>query len=139
MINVGYKQSHDDHTFFVKHSTSMGVTAQLGYVDDIIVIGNDLEEREAMKLCLGKEFEIQELGRLKYFLGIEVAHSKKRIFVSPQKHVLDLLQEIGKTRCKPADKPIDLNHKLGDASEDAAIDKYMYQRSVGRLIHLSHM
>ena len=49
MINVGYKQSHDDHTFFVKHSTSMGVTAQLGYVDDIIVIGNDLEEREALK------------------------------------------------------------------------------------------
>ena len=35
----------------------MGVTAQLGYVDDIIVIGNDLEEREAMKLCLGKKFE----------------------------------------------------------------------------------
>ena len=68
-----------------------------------------------------------------------MTHSKKRIFVSPQKYVLDLFQEIGKTRCKPADKPIDPNHKLGEASEDTVIDKYMYQRSVGRLIHLSHM
>jgi len=27
--------------------------------------------------CLGIEFEIKTLGRLKYFLGIEMAHSKK--------------------------------------------------------------
>ena len=52
---------------------------------------NDLEEREALKQCLVKEFEIKELGRLKYFLGIDVAHSKKGIFVSQQMYVFDLL------------------------------------------------
>ena len=34
--------------------------------------------------------------------------------------------------------PIDLNHKLGEASEDATINKGMYQRLVGSLIYLSH-
>ena len=34
---------------------------------------------------LAKEFEIKDLGRLKYFLGIEVTHSKDRIFISQQK------------------------------------------------------
>ena len=52
-------QSHDEHTSFVKHSILGGVTAQLVYVDDIIVTGNDLEEREALKCCLAKEFEIK--------------------------------------------------------------------------------
>ena len=44
--------------------------------------GNDSEEREALKWCLAKEFEKNEPGRLKLFLGIEVAHPKKGISVS---------------------------------------------------------
>ena len=34
--------------------------------------------------------------------------------------------------------PIDPNHKLREESEDAIIDKGMYQRLVGKLIYLSH-
>ena len=77
IITVDYKQSHGDHTLFVKHSASREVTDLLVYIDDIIAIGNDLEEREALKQCLAKEFEIKELGRRKYSMGIEVVHSKK--------------------------------------------------------------
>ena len=60
---------------FIKHSNSKGVTNILVYVDDIIMIGNDEKERESLRQCLTKDFEIKELGRLKYFQGIEVAHS----------------------------------------------------------------
>ena len=84
MITIGYKQINDEHTLFVKHSSSWGVIALLVYVDDIIVIGNDFKERKALKRCLAKEFKIKELGRLMYFLGIEVTHSKKE-FLSPNK------------------------------------------------------
>ena len=45
---IGYKQINDEHTLFVKHSSSWGVIALLVYVDDIIEIGNDLKEREAL-------------------------------------------------------------------------------------------
>ena len=51
-------------------------------MDDIIMIGNDPREREALRQYLTREFEIKELVRLKYFLRINVAHSKKGIFVS---------------------------------------------------------
>ncbi|KAK2979081.1 hypothetical protein RJ640_026031 [Escallonia rubra] len=76
-----------------EHSTSGGVTALIVYVDDIIVTGNDSDEKEALRKYLAKEFEIKDLGKLKYFLGIEVARSKEGIFVSQQKYVLDLLEE----------------------------------------------
>ena len=49
-----------------------------------MVIGDDLEEIEKQ---LGNEFEIQYLGRLKYFLGIEVAHSKEGITISQHKRL----------------------------------------------------
>ena len=37
MTTMGYKQSQADHTLFVKHSASRGVTTLLVYVDDIVV------------------------------------------------------------------------------------------------------
>lgn len=81
---------------------------------------------------------MKTLGRLKYFLGIEVAHSKKGIFISQQKYITDLLKETGKTACKPVSSPIDLSLKLGNVDGGAAVDKEMYQRLVGKLIYLSH-
>ena len=108
MITNGYKQSQGDHTLFIKHSTSGGVTALLVYVDDIIVIGNDKEERDGLRKCLAREFEIKGPSKLKYFLGIEVTRSQEGIFVSQQKDVLDLLKETGKLACKPADSLLSL-------------------------------
>ncbi|RVW57141.1 Ubiquitin carboxyl-terminal hydrolase 5 [Vitis vinifera] len=61
-----------------------GVIALIVY-DDIIVTGNDMEEREALRNNLAQEFEIKELGRLNYFLSIEVARSTGGIFVLQQK------------------------------------------------------
>ena len=45
MKNIGYKQSQGNHTLFIKHSDSGGVTALLIYVDDIIMTRNDELER----------------------------------------------------------------------------------------------
>ena len=70
---------------------------------------------EALKRCLLQEFELKELGRLKDFLGIEVAHCRHCIFISQQKYVLDLLIETRKLGCKPVETPIEQNHKLCEA------------------------
>ncbi|KAK2993286.1 hypothetical protein RJ640_022125 [Escallonia rubra] len=65
----------------------------IAYVHDIIITGNDPDEKEALGKYLAKEFKIRDLGKLKYFLRIDVARSKEGIFVSQQKYVLDLLKE----------------------------------------------
>ena len=67
-----------------------------------------------------------------------MAHSKKGIFISQKKYIIDLLKETGKTACKPISTPVDPDIKLGSAEEDNAVNKEMYQRLVGRLIYLSH-
>ena len=38
--------------------------------------------KKNLRDCLDYEFEIKELGKLKYFLSFEVAHSKLGIFIS---------------------------------------------------------
>uniref|UniRef100_A0A2N9J1M4 Integrase catalytic domain-containing protein n=1 Tax=Fagus sylvatica TaxID=28930 RepID=A0A2N9J1M4_FAGSY len=138
MRKYGYHQSQSDHTLFLKHSNEGKVTALIVYVDDIVVTGNDIMEMGKLKTYLAKEFEIKDLGTLRYFLGIEVARSKEGIFVSQRKYVLDLLVETGMLACKPIDTPIEQNHRLGEDIDDTPVDRERYQKLVGKLIYLSH-
>ena len=54
------------------------------YVDDIILMGDDLEELARPKGFLAREFEIKDRGQLQYFLGMEVARTIKREFYIPK-------------------------------------------------------
>ena len=69
------------------------------YVDDIVLTGNHEEEIRRLKGLLSREFEIKDLGLLRYFLGMEVARSSKGISVSQRKYVLDLLRETSMSGC----------------------------------------
>ena len=46
-----------------------------------------------------EEFAVKNLGPMKYFLGIEVAHSSNGIIFSQQKYIPDLLTETGFADC----------------------------------------
>jgi hypothetical protein len=81
MKKYGFQQSNSDHTLFLKHKLGK-VTALIVYVDDIIITGDDVEEMSQLQKQLATEFEMKNLGGLKYFLGIEVARSKQGIFLS---------------------------------------------------------
>ena len=61
------------------------------------------------------------MGKLKYFLEIEVARSKEGIFVSQHKYVLNLLKEVGKLECKLLETSIKANHKPRKALEDKGV------------------
>lgn len=109
------------------------------YLDDIILIGNNMHEMKILKQLMTKKFEIKDLGVLRYFLGIEVARSWRGIFLSQRKYVLDLLKEVGMTGCKPSDTWIEPNHTLGACVEsNKPIDNGWSQRLVRKLIYLSH-
>lgn len=95
----GYNHSHSDHTLFLKRKRKL-ITCIIIYVDDIIITGND------------KEFEMKDLGRLKYFLGIEILISKWGIFISQRKYILDLLGKVGMLDCKLVETPMVVNYGL---------------------------
>ena len=65
------------------------------YVDDIVITGNDMADISSLKSFLHDQFHT------KYFLGVEVMRSKREIFLSKRKYVLNLLSETGKLAAKP--------------------------------------
>ncbi|GAU47849.1 hypothetical protein TSUD_404260 [Trifolium subterraneum] len=134
MKTFGYSQSNADHTLFLKRQQGK-ITAIIVYVDDMVVTGNDVEERTALQSYLSKEFEMKDLGPLKYFLGIEVSRSTEGIFLSQRKYTLDLLEETGMSACQPTDTPIEGGSKLFVEPDQVPADKGRYQR---RLMYLAH-
>ena len=82
MIDLEYHQARGDHALFIKHGGA--VTTLLVYVDDILIIGGDVEEIRKLTEALSRQFDMKQLGPLKYFLGIEVAYSKAGISLRQQ-------------------------------------------------------
>ncbi|KAL6318191.1 hypothetical protein AAG906_035696 [Vitis piasezkii] len=134
--NQGYQQGQTNHTMFFKQSNDGRMTILIVYIDDIILIGDDKGEVERLKKVLAIEFELKDLGQLRYFLGMEVARSRKGISISQRKYVLDLLTETGMLGCKPSDTPIKTRKMT--KNDGKPMDRERYQQLVGRLIYLSH-
>ncbi|KAK3014429.1 hypothetical protein RJ639_008172 [Escallonia herrerae] len=94
-------------------------------------------ELDTLKLYLASEFELKDLGALRYFLGMEVARSKSGITVSQRTYELDLLQDTGMLGCRPVETPMEPKAKM-DIEGGKDVDREQYQRLMGKLIYLSH-
>ncbi|CAM8931401.1 unnamed protein product [Rhodiola kirilowii] len=116
LIKRGFKRSEADHTLF-NLSGPKGRVVILVYVDYIIITGSDKAGINATKVFLKTVFDIKDLGKLKYFLGIEVCQSKEGLFLSQRKYTLDLLCEAGKLGAKPANTPLEEGYKISREGE----------------------
>ncbi|RVW46868.1 Retrovirus-related Pol polyprotein from transposon RE2 [Vitis vinifera] len=72
----------------------------------------------------------KDLGKLKYFLGIEIAQSSSGVVLSQRKYALDILEETGMLDCKPVDTPMDPNVKLVPGQGEPLGDPRRYRRLV---------
>ena len=101
--------------------------------------GNDKEGIDRVKEALNKTFKIKDLGDLRYFLGFEVARSKKGIMMNQRKYALELLTDAGHLACKPAVSPMNNLVKLSSTGSVYFTDVHAYRSLVGRLMYLTNI
>ena len=80
---------------------------------------------------------MKDLGKLKYFLGIEVARNPDGIFLCQCKYTLDIISEAGLFGAKLAGTSLEQNHKLALAANSDLRGPGQYKRLVGQLIYLT--
>ena len=80
-----------------------------------------------------KEFEMKDLGLMRYFLGIEVIQCDKGIFISQSKYIKDLLKRFKMMNCNPVSTPIATGTKLSKEEKGLNVDPTMFKRLVGSL------
>ncbi|KAJ0431247.1 putative RNA-directed DNA polymerase [Helianthus annuus] len=139
LIDYGFVQSKCDHSMYVLSKNKVFVVL-LVYMDDIVVTGNSIDEVSKIKAILNSNFQIKDLGKLKYFLGIEVLYNKSGICLNQRKYCLELLSEFGYLACKPINTPIEQSYVItAKVSKNQSVLKNVtgFQKLIGKLIYLS--
>jgi len=72
------------------------------YVDDLLVTGSNQSEIEKFKHTMKSEFEMTNLGRLSYFIGLKFKTSKAGIIMHQQKYIGELLERFQMIDCNNA-------------------------------------
>ena len=80
----------------------------LFYVDDMLIASNSKEKLEKIKNCLGKAFEMKDLGEPKSFLGIYIERNKeeKSLLIHQTHYVENILERFKMKDCKPQSTPM---------------------------------
>eukprot|EP00253_Pinus_taeda_P023282 PITA_23282 len=89
------------------------------------------------KIVMKEEFEMTDMGLLRFFLGIEVKQNGNGIFISQAKYVNKVLERFNMQESKVGITPTMMGLKLikGDNSKD--FDPSLYKSIVGSLMYLT--
>ena len=108
------------------------------YVDDLLVTGSSLKSIITFKTEMARRFEMSDLGRLTYYLGIKVRQTNEGIVLSQDRYAKKILEEVGMNNCNLTHIPMDMNVKLSKSSHEKNIDEREYRRCIGCLPYLLH-
>ncbi|CAN6695415.1 unnamed protein product [Malus baccata var. baccata] len=116
---MGFQVSQSDTSLFVKYDGT-DVIAILLYVNDIILTGSNSVKVQTVIAELGDVFYLKDMGKLSYFLGLQVQYKDNGdIFLNQSKYAIDLL------------------HKFLVSEGTPLSDPTMYQSLVGALQYLT--
>lgn len=136
-MKEGFEKCSHEHTLFLKHEVGGKFLIISLYVDDLIYTGNDVELCEKFKKSMKLEFDMSDLGKMKYFLGVEVQQSSKGIHLCQRKYAGDILERFGMGGCNPVKNPIVPGTKLVKDGGEASVNSTLFKQLIGSLMYLS--
>ena len=84
-----------------------------------------------------QEFEMTDLGLMKYFLGIEVNQLKYGIFINQIRYALEVLKRFKMINCKATTTPIETSTEVSKEDQSSSIDPTLLKKLVSSLMYLT--
>src|SRR5438046_746606 len=128
--SIGFDQTYSDPCVYINKKTDIIIAM---WVDDLIIFGKDMASINDLKAQLNEEYEMKDLGELKYFLGIQVHHDRERkiIHISQAGYNRTILEWYGMQNSKPASTPLSTSARLIKATiMDVLAEQKEYQSIV---------
>lgn len=135
LLQNGFNRCSSEPTLYTKMNEQGEIIIVCLYVDDLVFTG-DLSI-DKFKSDMKKEFEMTDLGLMKYFLGIEVNQNENGIFISQTKYANDILKRFNMMNCKSAPTPIVTGLKLSKDDKGTEVNPTLYKKLVGSLMYLT--
>ena len=108
------------------------------YVDDLLITESLKKEIASLKDSMNHAFSMIDLGLLRQFLGLEIAHSQHGIKLHRSKYDLDFLKKFNMKYCMPRKTPLLSGVKLEEAGSSPMVNNTLYRKLIGCLLYLTH-
>ena len=128
---IGFDQTHSDHCVYINKGTGVIVAI---WVDDLIIFGKDLVGVDLLKRQLKEAFEMKDMGKLEYFLGIQVHRDRKnrQLQIHQRGYTNIVLKRFNMENSSPVSTPMVTGTRLvKSTSESTPADQKQYQSNVG--------
>ncbi|GKB05343.1 putative ribonuclease H-like domain-containing protein, partial [Tanacetum coccineum] len=89
------------------------------------------------KDCMHKRFQMSSMGKLTFFLGLQVKQQPDGIFISQDKYVADILNKFDFCSIKTATTPIESNKPLVKNEDGIDVDVHVNRSMIGFLMYLT--
>nr|GEV74498.1 hypothetical protein [Tanacetum cinerariifolium] len=123
-----------DNTFFTKKSKSHLIIVQI-YVDDIIFGSTSQNLCDDFAKIMHDEFVMSMMGKLNFFLGLQIKQMENEIFFNQSKYVKEMLKTFRLEDSKPTKMPMSTKIKLTKDDEADSMDSSKYRGMIGSLLY----
>nr|GEV51139.1 retrovirus-related Pol polyprotein from transposon TNT 1-94 [Tanacetum cinerariifolium] len=136
LIKHEYKMRTIDNTLFTKKKSSNLIIVQI-YFDDIIFGSTYQDMCDEFYKIMHDEFEMSMMGKLNFFLGLQIKQMEDGIFFNQSKYIKEMLKKFGLKDSKPMKTPMSSDTKLTKDEECESIDSTKYRGMIDSLLYLT--
>ncbi|GKC06580.1 retrovirus-related pol polyprotein from transposon TNT 1-94 [Tanacetum coccineum] len=136
LISQDFSKGLVDPTLFIRRDGKELLLVQI-YVDDIIFAASTPELCDLFSKIMCSKFKMSMMGKISFFLGLQISQSPRGIFINQSKYALESLKKYGFDSCDPVDTPMVEKSKLDEDKEGKAVDPSHYRGMIGTLLYLT--
>lgn len=135
LLKIGFSKGNVDSNLSYKVTNDEILVIEV-FVDDIIFGGEDSLCKN-FSIEMQKEFEVSNIGEVKFFLGFQISQTDKGILLSQSKHLKELLKKFGMENSKLVSIHMTTNDKLSLRDESTLVNPTRYKSMIGGLLYLT--
>jgi hypothetical protein len=91
----------------------------------------------SQRVTRSREFEMSIMGKLTFFLGLQIKQTREGTFVHQGKYTKDLLRKFDMGEAKPISTPMSTTTALDEDKEGEVVDQKEYRSMIRSLLYLT--
>nr|GEZ82388.1 uncharacterized mitochondrial protein AtMg00810-like [Tanacetum cinerariifolium] len=136
LLQNHFFKSTTDPTLFIRRFVDDILVVQV-YVDDIIFGFSHPRYTRIFSDLMKSRFEMSMMGKMTFFLGLQVNQSPCGIFINQSNYVLEILEKYGMESCDLVGTPMKIKDKLDLDQNGTPVDATKYRSMIGALMYLT--
>ncbi|GKB02363.1 retrovirus-related pol polyprotein from transposon TNT 1-94, partial [Tanacetum coccineum] len=121
LLSQEFSKGTVDPTLFIRRQGKDILLVEI-YVDDIIFASTTPELCDQFSNIICLKFKMPMMGKISYFLGLQILQSPRGIFINQSKYALESLRKYGMKSSDPVDTPMVEKSKLDEDTQGKSVD-----------------